>query len=150
MTSIPTRRTTTARPSFSVECIVPVAINIKPGSFTNPLNLKSNGVIPVAVLTTEAGEYGLPLAFDATAIDPLSVRFGPLAVVTAGGGAPEAHGMGHLEDAVERSDETTRDGDLDMVLHFRTQQSALRAPRSRPAFAARSDRTTGSSRAATS
>ena len=111
--------------SFSVDCIVPVAINIKPGSFTNPLNLKSNGVIPVAVLTTEAGEYDLPLAFDATEIDPLSARFGPLAVVTAGGGAPEAHARGHLEDAVERSDETTRDGDLDMVLHFRTQLSAL-------------------------
>jgi len=111
--------------SFSVDCIAPVAINIKPGSFTNPLNLKSNGVIPVAVLTTEAGEYDLPLAFDATAIDPLSVRFGPLAVVTAGGGAPEAHARGHLEDSVERSDETTRDGDLDMMLHFRTQLSAL-------------------------
>ena len=38
--------------SFTVECIVPVAINIHPGSFNNPINLKSNGVIPVAVLTT--------------------------------------------------------------------------------------------------
>jgi hypothetical protein len=111
--------------SLSVECIVPVAINIKPGSFTNPVNLKSKGVVPVAVLTTEAGEYDLPLAFDATEIDPLSVRFGPAAVVTAGGGAPEAHGKGHLEDALERSDEVTHDGDLDMVLHFRTQESEL-------------------------
>ncbi|MGH2711995.1 MAG: hypothetical protein ACRDH9_12435 [Actinomycetota bacterium] len=115
----------TAEESFTVDCIVPVAINIKPGSFRNPLNLKSNGVIPLAVLTTEAGEYGLPLAFDATTIHPNSVRFGPEAVVIAGGGAHESHGRGHIEDAIERSDEKTRDGDLDMVLHFRTQESEL-------------------------
>ena len=114
-----------AQTSFTVECIVPVAINIHPGSFKNPFNLKSNGVIPVAVLTTRAGEYGLPLAFNATQIKPLTTRFAPKPVVTAGGGAPEAHGKGHIEDAIERSDERTRDGDLDMVLHFETQRSSL-------------------------
>ena len=31
--------------SFTVGCIVPVAINIHPGSFKNPINLKSNSVI---------------------------------------------------------------------------------------------------------
>lgn len=108
-----------------MECIVPVAINIKPGSFKNPINLKSKGVIPVAVLTTAVGEYGLPLAFDATTILPLTVRFGPEPVVIAGGGAREAHGRGHIEDAIERSDEVTKDGDFDMVLHFRTQESEL-------------------------
>jgi uncharacterized repeat protein (TIGR01451 family) len=111
---------------FVVECVVPVAINIKPGSFPNSINIRSNGVIPVAVLTTDAGEYGLPLAFDATTIDPLSVRFGPEAVAWAGGGAPEAHGRGHLEDSIEL-DETTSDGDLDLVLHFRTQETGLAA-----------------------
>ena len=111
--------------SFTVQCIVPVAINIHPGSFVNPINLKSNGVIPVAVLTTRAGEYGLPLAFDATKIQPLTARFGPKPVVTAGGGAPESHSRGHIEDAIERSDERTKDGDLDMVLHFDTQLSQL-------------------------
>ena len=76
-----------AQTSFTVECIVPVAINIHPGSFKNPINLKSSGVIPVAVLSTKVGEYGLPLAFDATKIQPLTARFGPKAVVTAGNGA---------------------------------------------------------------
>jgi uncharacterized repeat protein (TIGR01451 family) len=114
-----------AQTSFTVECIVPVAINIHPGSFKNPFNLKSKGVIPVAVLTTRAGEYGLPLAFNATQIKPLTTRFAPKPVVTAGGGAPEAHGKGHIEDAIERSDEKTKDGDLDMVLHFETQLSSL-------------------------
>ena len=73
-----------ATSSFTVECIVPVAINIHPGSFKNPINLKSKGVIPLAVLTTHAGEYGLPLAFDATKIQPLTTRFGPKAVITGG------------------------------------------------------------------
>jgi uncharacterized repeat protein (TIGR01451 family) len=111
--------------AFSVECIVPVAINIKPGSFVNPVVIKSNGIIPIAVLTTEAGEYDLPLAFDATTIHALTARFGPGPVVAAGDGAFEAHDLGHLEDARERSDEVTLDGDLDMVLHYRTQESSL-------------------------
>ena len=64
--------------------IVPVAINIHPGSSENPVNLKSNGNIPVAVLSTRPGEYGLPLAFDATSIHPLTTSFGPKAVVSTG------------------------------------------------------------------
>jgi hypothetical protein len=118
----------TARETFTVVCIVPVGINIKPGSFSNPINLNSKGVIPVAVLTTRAGEYGLPLAFDATTIHPLTARSGPEAVVISGGGARETHNKGHIEDAIERSDERTKDGDLDMVLHLRTQESRLTGP----------------------
>jgi hypothetical protein len=77
------------------------------------------------VLTTSAGEYGLPLPFDATQILPLTTRFGPKQAITAGGGAAESHGRGHIEDVIERSDERTRDGDRDMVLHFDTQASQL-------------------------
>jgi hypothetical protein len=112
---------------LEVECVVPVAINIKPGSFPNSINPRNNGVIPVAVLTTMAGEYGTPIDFDATTIDPLSVRFGPRdAVWTETGGAFEAHGRGHIEDSYEL-DEMTRDGDMDMVLHFRTQETGIQA-----------------------
>ncbi|MGH2710429.1 MAG: hypothetical protein ACRDH9_04385 [Actinomycetota bacterium] len=111
---------------FSVECIMPVKINVKPGSLLNPINSGSKGVIPVAVLTTAAGEYGLPQAFDATTVDALSVRFGPKDVVNAGGGAPETHGKGHPEDSLE-PDEVSRDGDIDLVLHFRTQETELAA-----------------------
>jgi uncharacterized repeat protein (TIGR01451 family) len=115
----------TASVDLEVECVVPVAINIKPGSDPNSINPKNKGVIPVAVLTTEPGEYGLPLGFDATRIDPLSVRFGPRAEVWAEtGGAFESHERGHIEDAYEL-DERTRDGDLDMVLHFRTRESGI-------------------------
>lgn len=112
---------------LEVECVVPVAINIKPGSFPNSINPRNNGVIPVAVLTTMAGEYGTPIDFDATTIDPLSVRFGPReAVWTETGGAFEAHDRGHIEDSYEL-DEMTRDGDMDMVLHFRTQETGIQA-----------------------
>jgi hypothetical protein len=82
---------------------IPVTIDIKPGSFPNSINPKSKGVIPVAILTTNT--------FDATTVDPLSVKFGP-------NGATEAHGRDHNEDV-------DGDGDLDLVLHFRTQETGI-------------------------
>ena len=80
-----------------------VAIDIKPGSFPNSINPKSKGNIPVAILTTED--------FDATTVGPLSVEFGPH-------GATESHGRGHIEDV-------DGDGDDDLVLHFRTQDTGI-------------------------
>jgi hypothetical protein len=110
--------------TLDVDCVVPVTINIKPGSAANQLNLKSGGSVPVAALTTRSGEYGNPVAFDATTIDAASLRFGSRAAVTAGGGAPEEHGQIHPEDSFEM-DERTRDGDLDAILHFAVRQSGL-------------------------
>lgn len=111
----------------TVDCLAPVAVNIKPGSDPNSVNLRSRqGVVPVAVLTTGAGEYGLPVAFDATAIDPLSVTFGTADALfnTSATGSSEQHQRGHIEDAYEL-DEQTLDGDDDMVLHFPVQNSGL-------------------------
>lgn len=117
----------TASIAVTVECVVPVTINIKPGSFPNSINPKNNGVIPIAILTTSKGEYGTPFDFDASSIDPYSVRFGPFDAVWAGtGGAFIAHKHGHLEDSKEL-DETTMDGDLDLVLHFRTKETGIEA-----------------------
>ncbi len=100
----------------SVECAVPVQLNIRPGNRQNWINPGSSEVVPSAVLTTEAGEYGLPVAFDATRIDPFSVRFGvPAALATGEGGTVHQH---FIRDSFEM-DDFTRDGDLDMVLHFR-------------------------------
>jgi hypothetical protein len=71
------------------------------------------------VLSTDAGEYGLPLAFDARKIQVSTVRIGQrTALVASNTGAPEAHGKLHLEDSYEL-DEVTRDGDLDALLHGR-------------------------------
>jgi hypothetical protein len=88
---------------------VPILINIdvKPGSFPNSINPRSNGVIPVAILTTKA--------FAATTVDPLSVEFGL-------GGATEAHGKGHIEDV-------DGDGDRDLVLHFNTREAGIQCGR---------------------
>jgi len=86
-------------PVYLVNSAPGLAIDIKPGSDTNVINLKSNGVVPVAVLTIDG--------FSAAAIDPVSVRFA---------GAAPVHCT--LEDV-------DGDGDEDMLFHFRTQQLDL-------------------------
>ncbi|MGH9280040.1 MAG: hypothetical protein ACRD12_18325 [Acidimicrobiales bacterium] len=43
----------------SVDCAVPVTVNIQPRSTVNPVNLRRS-TLPLAVLTTAAGEYGNP------------------------------------------------------------------------------------------
>ena len=78
-------------------------IDIKPGSDLNSINTNSNGLIPVAILTTDD--------FDATTVDPDSVEFGPA-------GASRAHRSAHVEDVDD-------DGDLDLVFHFRTQDTGI-------------------------
>jgi hypothetical protein len=85
-------------------------IDIKPGSHPNSFNPYSPGVISVAILTTSTGA-GDTLDFDATQVDPLTILFGP-------DGAMETHGRGHVKDV-------DADGDLDLVLHFKTQQTGI-------------------------
>ena len=83
--------------------IIEVDIDIKPGSDPNAINPASKGLIPVAILTTED--------FDALTVSPSTVQFGPA-------GASIAHRSAHLEDV-------DGDGELDLVLHFRTQESGI-------------------------
>lgn len=82
---------------------VTIEIDIKPGNNPNAINLKSKGVIPVAILTT--GD------FDATDVDGSTVEFE---------GASPVHDGGHLEDV-------DSDGDLDWVGHFRIQATDIEA-----------------------
>jgi sugar lactone lactonase YvrE len=83
--------------------VLTVDIDIKPGSDPNAINPVGKGLTPVAILTTDT--------FDATTVSPITVRFGPA-------GASMVHRSGHLEDV-------DGDGDLDLVLHFRTQEIGI-------------------------
>lgn len=80
-----------------------VAIDIKPGSDRNSINPRSNGNIPVAILTNDT--------FDALQVDPASVRFGP-------NQAHAVHAQGHIADV-------DNDGDVDLLLHFPIRQTGI-------------------------
>jgi hypothetical protein len=88
---------------FAPPCGITVAIDIKPGSDTNPINLKSNGVIPVAILGSST--------FDVTEVDETTLAFGP-------DGAAIAHNHAHLENV-------NGDDFADLVAHFRTQETGI-------------------------
>jgi hypothetical protein len=79
--------------------VVEVEIDIRPGSEQNPINLGSGGVVPVAILTTTE--------FDASTVDPDTVEFA---------------GAGVVRSAMQDVD---RDGDADLVLHFRIRDLDL-------------------------
>lgn len=93
-------------------CPTAVATDIKPGSDPNSINLNNKGEIPVAIFTTDD--------FDATTIDPETVRFGSLSSITSGEGATLVHEGGHLEDV-------DNDGRPDFVGHFTTQETGFTA-----------------------
>jgi hypothetical protein len=86
-----------------------VLIDIKPGSSTNPINLGSGGLVPVAILSTDS--------FDATTVDPSSVCFGD-AEEPAQRDCTEAHGKGHVEDV-------NGDGRADLLLHFEVGEAGI-------------------------
>lgn len=71
------------------------SVDIKPMSWPNPVNVKSKGVVPVAVLGSEM--------FDATTIDPMTVSL-----------------AGVMPTKWSVSD-ANYDGYMDMVFHFDTQ-----------------------------
>jgi hypothetical protein len=111
--------------SFQIDCVVPIAVNVRPKGFPNSVNLNTDAT--VAALTTVAGEYGLPLDFDATKIDASTVLWGlraNLFDVATPSGAREIHRQGHPERSYEL-DERTRDADTDLVLHFKPADSGL-------------------------
>ena len=91
------------RDAFVAKLLMGIAIDIKPGNGSNSINPRSRGVIPVAILTTDA--------FDARDFDPATAAFGPH-------GAGIAHSSAHLKDV-------DKDGDTDLLMHFRTRETGI-------------------------
>ena len=96
--------------SVSEPTTVYVSIDIKPGSCPNPVNVKSKGVLPIAVLGMEN--------YDVTTIDPTSIRLA--------GVEPLRSGYEDVATPVRDNNNcncTTDgpDGFLDLILKFETQ-----------------------------
>jgi dipeptidyl aminopeptidase/acylaminoacyl peptidase len=87
-----------------------VAVDVKPGSHRNPINPRSRGVTPVAILSTQVAA-GDDVDFDATTVDVATVMLGP------DGAAPERSAIEDVDD----------DGDADLLLHVRTQALGVMA-----------------------
>ena len=88
---------------------IPVGIDIKPGSSTNPIKLSSGALIPVAIRTTDT--------FDATTVDARTVCFGD-DDSPGQRDCTEAHGTGHVDDV-------NGDGRPDLLLHYEVGQTGV-------------------------
>lgn len=91
----------------SSDTISTVAIDIKPGTFPNSINIHSNGVVPVAILGSTA--------FDALQVDPASLRLAGAKVKVVGKGQFSCHG-----------EDVNLDGRPDLVCQFLTSQLVIR------------------------
>ena len=83
--------------------VIQVVIDIKPGSYPNPINLGSYGLIPVAILSSED--------FDATTVDPESVELAGAGVAVRG---KSNKYMAHQEDV-------NGDGLVDLMAQVATE-----------------------------
>jgi len=93
-----------------------IAMDIKPGSCPNPVNVKSKGVIPVAILGT--GD------FDVTQVDPDTVRLEgvpPLRWALADVATPVEPFIGKVDCDLDCND-LCYDGFDDLVFNFDTQE----------------------------
>ncbi|MFC1995109.1 hypothetical protein ACFLVK_01720 [Chloroflexota bacterium] len=79
---------------------IDVDIDIKPCSDPNSVNPRSNGVLPVAILST--------LDFDATTVDPTTVMLDGVSAI-------KSKVMDVCEEGYSEGD-----GDLDLVVYFNT------------------------------
>lgn len=89
------------------QVVLSVVIDIKPGSFPNTIQLKSAGVVPVAILSS-----GM---FDATTINPDTVRLAGASVKMVG---KSGKSLAHAEDV-------NGDGLLDLMCDVLTEEILL-------------------------
>jgi hypothetical protein len=81
--------------------VLVIALDIKPGTYPNDINLKSKGVIPVAILGHDA--------FDVTIVNVTSLKFGPSEATPTQSAFSDVNG----------------DGYVDLISHYRTQQTGI-------------------------
>jgi|GEM_PF-2775858 len=93
--------------------LVPVLVDIKPGSDTNPVNVKSRGVLPVALLGSED--------FDVRTVDPASIRLAGVAPLRSAYEDVGAPGEPLPEVTEQRLIAYATDGFEDLTLKFDTQ-----------------------------
>jgi hypothetical protein len=92
--------------TLEIECVIPVEIDIKPGSFPNSINMKSKGKIPVAILSSPD--------FDAPGqVDPESPTFGRMGTEQS------------LAFCNPSPEDVNGDGLPDLVCHFHTQKTGF-------------------------
>ena len=103
--------------SYEVPVYVDVHVDVKPGGWPNPVNLKSKGVLPVAVCGTED--------FDVTTIDPETIR-----LKLDGTGGEVAPLRWSYDDVATpytgepcSGHDLKADGYLDLSLKFKTQEA---------------------------
>ena len=96
--------------AFKAERLTEWPIDIKPGSDPNSINLKSKGVVPVAILGSAI--------FDVTTVDVTTLEFGPDSATTAHDLTDPMVYADHLQDV-------NGDGFMDLVCHFKTQEAGL-------------------------
>ncbi|OHB64444.1 MAG: hypothetical protein A2Y76_05600 [Planctomycetes bacterium RBG_13_60_9] len=84
--------------------VLEVAIDIKPGSTANTVNLRSNGVTPAAILSSDT--------FDATTVDPATISLAGATVAM----------RGKAGKYMAAPEDINADGLLDLVVHVQTSE----------------------------
>jgi hypothetical protein len=89
---------------------LPVDLDIKPGSDSNPIRRSGRGNLPVAILGSQT--------FDAMDVDVTTLAFGP-------GAAAPAHDLTKLSLFADHLRDVDGDGFTDLVSHYRTQEAGV-------------------------
>jgi len=98
--------------AFKAEQIdsIEIAIDIKPGSDINAINLSKKGVIPVAILGSAT--------FDVTSVNVSSLEFGP-------GKAKPFHNLTEPIEHAKHLQDVNKDGFIDLVSHYTIRETGI-------------------------
>lgn len=86
-------------------------VDVRPDNPRNPVNLRGNGRVPVAILGSATLDVGV--------VEPASLRFGPW-------GAPPEHDLSDPRILAEHLGDVDGDGFEDLVVHFRIPATGIR------------------------